>query len=135
MEGSISRLNSPTLHGDVTLSNRALLAIPGYKDKNTGIFGRYPAYKVENRNTYFLSAVTCLQSSCNADFSLSYYAEDNKLHEINTWKVSPGQPWVKIDQDLSSLYGQTVNFVLTVRNVNQTRVEALWVEPLIYLKN
>lgn len=135
-DGAVMRIDQPKLSGDVDLPNRALLTIPGYQDKGTGILGRYPDYTVDGANTYFLGAVTCLKTPCSAEFTLSYYAGDNQLHQINSWKVTPDQPWVKIDEPLSALNNKTVNFVLSVRNIDEhSRIEALWVEPLIYIKH
>jgi len=140
VDGAVISLDQPSFPNGMIIRNRTLLTIPGYGSNGGGIFGRYPAYTIESDKTHFMAGLTCLNFPCQADFGLGYYDQVGKYHDLVTWKVDSthfseenGQ-WELADYDLAPFLGQSIDLVLVVRNPPNTRVEALWVEPMIYLK-
>jgi hypothetical protein len=138
--GAIDVLDQTRILNEKTVRNHTLLTIPGYGSNGGGIFGRYPAYKVESGKTHFMAGLTCVSFPCQADFGLAYYDQARNYHDLVTWKVDSASFsakngfWEVVDYDLSSFVGQSIELVLVVRNLPNQRVEALWIEPMIYLK-
>ena len=140
VDGAVLSLEQPSFPNGMVIRNRTLLTIPGYGSNGGGIFGRYPALLVVNENTHFRAGLTCLSSPCQAEFGLGYYDQAGKYYDLTTWEVDSARftedygHWDEVDYDLSPFLGQRIELVLIVRNPPHTRVEALWVEPMIYLK-
>jgi hypothetical protein len=54
------------------------------------------------------------------------------------WDYNPSMPDIHLDEDLSSLVGQSVDFVLALRPENGSSAQddgALWIAPVIYRSN
>jgi hypothetical protein len=81
-----------------------------------------------------------LSFPCQADFGLGFYDNAGKYEELITWNVNSSEFsevdgfWKEVDYDLATFLGQSIELVLFVRNQPNQRVEALWIEPIIYLK-
>ncbi len=139
-DGAVISLEQPSFPNGMIIRNRTLLTVPGYGSNGAGIFGRYPAYTIESDKTHFMAGLTCLSFPCQADFGLGYYDQTGNYHDLITWKVDSARFseeygfWEDVDYDLSSFVGQTIELVLVVRNLPNQKVEALWIEPMIYLK-
>lgn len=138
--GAVEILDQIRILDQKTVRNHTLLTIPGYGSNGGGIFGRYPVYQVESDKTHFMAGLTCTNLPCQADFGLAYYDQAGNYHDLISWKVDSARfskenrLWEDVDYDLSSFLGQSIELVLVVRNSPNQRVEALWIEPMIYLK-
>jgi D-lyxose ketol-isomerase len=54
---------------------------------------------------------------------------------VNSDRFSEGYgQWDLVDYDLSRFLGQSIELVFVVRNPPNAQAEALWAEPMIYLK-
>lgn len=116
----------------------ALLTIPA-QTKYLGIFGRYPSFTIYPGDE-FRALLTCQQSDtiCAVDFSLGYYDGSGGYHgKPNPLSPNdipnPEEGYYELIIPLDLLAGQTVDFVLTVRDQGIRRGDkALWIYPYIY---
>lgn len=140
IDGAALFLDQPSFSYGKVIRNKTLLTIPGYGSNGSGIFGHYPARLIEHEKTHFMAGLTCLSLPCQAEFGLGYYDQAGKYYDLISWQVDSERfteeygPWDEVDYDLSPFLNQTIELVLVVRNLPNTRVEALWVEPMLYLK-
>ncbi len=105
---------------------------------SAALFLRYPTFKV-HAGDRFRSALRCsgpLNPQCNVQFALEYYDAQGKYHSpFMQWDYNPSMPDIQVDADLSSLVGQSVDFVLALRPENGSSAQddgALWIAPHIY---
>lgn len=109
---------------------------PAY-DGAGGLFGRYPKFTV-SANDVFYTSFTCRSDhqNCEIEFALGYYDANGKYHEdfpVNYYRFGV-EPPINYIQPLSSLNGQTVEFVLVVRAMfksDPTAAWGLWISPRI----
>ena len=102
------------------------------------LFLRYPSFKVHTGD-HFRSTLRCsgpLNPQCDVQFALEYYDAQEKYHsQFMQWDYNPSMPDIQVDADLTSLSGQSVDFVLALRPENGTSAQddgALWIAPVIY---
>ena len=116
-----------------------LLTIPAWNGY-AALFLRYPSFKV-HAGDRFRTTLRCsgpANSQCNVQFALEYYDAQGKYHSpFMQWNYNPSMPDIHVDADLSSLTGQSVDFVLALRPNNDTPQQdrSLWIAPLIYRAN
>jgi len=113
-------------------SARVLVTYPA-QNGFTGIFGRYPAYRV-NAGDQFYAHLGCMTGfSCDVEFSLEYYDLDGKYHDgFARWNYHASEPLLEAIADLTPLAGQRVEFVLVVRPQSQREdAWAIWIDPKI----
>ncbi len=103
--------------------------------KGAWVQGFYPAYTVKDKD-HFVTWAGCLDGSkgCDVTFTLDYKDSDGKLHNLGKWKEIYDGEVSKIDIDLSSYAGQSLQFVLGVGNNNATAAETFWFTPAIVSK-
>jgi hypothetical protein len=113
----------------------ALLTIPSQDGNFYGIFGTFPARKIEFAD-FFRAQLYCLpETLCDVAFSLGYYDSSGKFYE-----PFPFWPYynhvdlpILINLPLDILAGQTVQLTLIVRdNGDPAGDYAVWVEPRIF---
>jgi hypothetical protein len=78
--------------------------------------------------------VGCLDQSegCDVTFSVDYQLPGGFIYNLGAWQEDYDGDYSRIDIDLSSLAGQSVQFILTVaNNGNPTQANAFWLAPSI----
>ena len=130
--GFVLKLNTPTLENGVTDSSPGLLTVP--QNVTDGfIQGVYPAFTVQ-AGDHFQSIVNCQYgaTSCYVTFRLDYQIGSGPVYNFWSFKEKYEGSYYRADRDLSSLAGQSVKFILTVRATGSpTGDRALWGAPRI----
>jgi hypothetical protein len=124
---------NPILENGVTATDPAIITYPAQEDGGV-ISGRYPAFKVKDGDR-FRTAIGCLYEtvSCNVVFKLNYSANGGPVHTLGRWTESYNMRYRTLDVDLSSLAGQSVEFILTTATNSDTSDNwAFWLMPAIY---
>ena len=136
--GGYAAAIDPTTEG-LPANTPVILAFPG--TYSAAIFLRYPTFKV-HAGDRFRATLRCsgpANSLCDVQFALEYYDAKGKYHSpFMQWNYNPSMPDIHLDEDLSSLAGQSVDFVLALRPENNTSAPqdgALWIAPVIYRQN
>jgi hypothetical protein len=136
--GGYAQVIDPASEGLPT-NTPAILAYPG--KYSAAIFLRYPTIKV-HAGDRFRSTLRCsgpLNPNCDVQFALEYYDAQGKYHSpFMQWDYNPSMPDINVDADLSSLTGQSVDFVLALRPEHGSSAQddgALWIAPVIYRPN
>ena len=130
--GSVSSLVGVTLESGQTDSLASLLTYPQWIE-NGLIRGLYPLYRVESGDR-FQATLGCMsgKTSCNVQFRLLYWTEDQPLQSLRTWIESYDGSVTDVDIALASLAGQHVAFALEVSaEGSPTEDAAVWVRPRI----
>jgi uncharacterized repeat protein (TIGR01451 family) len=133
--GSVVQVSAPQLENGSYASTAGLAVSPqtvagGY------IAGAYPAYTV-NAGDHFTSIVNCAYTApgCYVNFRLEYQIGSGPVQTFWTWKERFDGLYYRVNLDLSSLAGQSVNFILYVADVpgfgSPTGDQATWVGPMI----
>jgi len=136
--GYADRFDSILIEGEIHINQPGLLTIPA--QKNSGyyaIFGKYPPFTVQPGDR-FQAVLTCADghTNCDVSFSLEYYASGNTVLQVPDAKwekqYDPEGYYIYADASLDPLAGQTVQFLLTVRdNGNADDDYAVWIIPHI----
>lgn len=131
INGSALRLNAPIMENGATEDEPGLLTVP--QDKNNGfISGQYPSMVVQAGDR-FRTIVSCEYNTknCNVFFRLNYKI-NGQVKTLASWQEVYEGKYYPVDLDLSSLAGQTVNFILIVdANGAQDNDQAIWLNPHI----
>jgi hypothetical protein len=116
-------------------SGKILLTFPKHA-VDGGIMGLYPAYTVQTgdhfkaRLGFMLTGTTC--GTGKVVYQLKF-KEDGTIKDFKQWQKSCDGNFLVIDQDLSSLRGRTVQFVLIVRALESPSEDwAIWNSPQIF---
>jgi hypothetical protein len=130
--GFVLKLDSPVLENGVTDSAPGLLTNP--QNVTDGfIQGVYPAFTVQ-AGDHFQSIVNCQYgaTACYVTFRLDYQIGSGPINNFWSFKEKYEGAYYRADRDLSSLAGQSVKFILTVRATGSpTGDRALWGAPRI----
>jgi hypothetical protein len=114
------------------LDTQALLMVP---NANV-LFLRYPSFTVRTNDRFRTRLLCGTSAPCDIEFALDYYDANDKYREFMNWDYKTGDDPIKVDLDLSTLAGQSVDFVLTLRLYHQIESpqhdNGLWVAPHIY---
>ena len=131
INGSALKLNSPVMENGSTEDEPGLLTVP--QDKNNGfISGQYPSMIVQAGDR-FRTIVNCQYDTKNCDvFFRINYKINGQVKTLASWHEIYEGKYYPVDLDLSSLAGQTVNFILIVdANGAQDNDQAIWLNPYI----
>jgi hypothetical protein len=138
--GYIGRVETPTLSSGQVVQAPALLTVPTREGTGRGIFGRYASFMVQPGDIFY-ATLACQQGegACEVAFSLHYYNEAGvfQTQPLGEWTFSsaegdPSMAATPVQVPLSALGGQTVEFVLTVREEGDSQDDrALWILPHI----
>jgi len=113
--------------------SKILVTRPDNGDSDGFISGTFPALKVQTGD-HFLATIGCARGAneCNLFFDLKYQIGNGAIHTLKTWQEVYEGKVRKVSVDLSSLAGESVKFILMVRN-NQTDKDnqGYWFEPVI----
>jgi hypothetical protein len=138
--GYVQRLDHTIISGDILVESPSLITIPAY-ERLSGIFGHYPAIEVWEGDI-FHAVLACKPSAiaCDVDFSLSYFDTNGTFHDLSP-DLGPrpiadhdaaSGVHTEVEVDLSSLTGQTVEFVLVVRTKGDRKLyNPIWISPYI----
>lgn len=130
--GFVLKLPTPKLENGQTENDPAIEMHPEWVNDGV-ISGRYPAFNVQ-ANDHFKSFVGCLWNgaACNVKFQLNYRSDGGPLTPLDEWTESYDGTITKIDIDLSSLAGHSVEFSLVVlANGSSGQDWAFWLSPRI----
>jgi Ig-like domain from next to BRCA1 gene len=123
---------NPVLEDNTTSQHPALVTYP-----NTGsggyIAGRYPPFKIQ-AGDHFRGTIGCLFDSvgCNVLFQLNYIADGGPVQNLGSWNQTYDSKYQNIDIDLTSLDGESVEFILVVvNNGDNTNDWAFWLQPRV----
>jgi hypothetical protein len=141
-EGYILLLDTATIDEAITVNLPSLLTVVPQDSDFGGIFGHYPAFTVQPGDQ-FRTILACMHTgeACNVDFELQYFDTNSNFRSLNfgttPWpfgEVSTSDtPYIIIEEDLSPLAGQTVEFTLVVRDQGGESSDlAVWVAPHIW---
>jgi hypothetical protein len=130
--GFVVKEDTPKLQDGNEISGVGLLTHPQWIDGGS-ISGSFPLFTVED-SMKFRAVLGCGYggAACDVRFMLRYRIEGGALQELTHWDVKYSDTPLTIDQDLSSLAGKNVNFVLqVVTNGSSAQDWATWVNPRI----
>ena len=115
-------------------SGKILLTYPR-REKDGYIQGVFPEYTVQPndhfkvRLGFILSGQSCGEGRVEFEFG---YLEGDTYHPVENWTKSCNGKLLPVDQDLSSLEGTTLRFVLTTRALGSSADDwAIWNSALI----
>ncbi len=131
-EGFVIKLTAPKLENGSTENEPALWTHPQWVD-NGVITGKFPAFNVKSGDR-FLAVIGCLYNgvACNVRFQLNYRADGGSLQNLGQWDQTYDGAIQKLDVDLSSLAGKSVEFVLAVLSNGASNQDwAFWLAPRI----
>lgn len=131
-EGFVIKVNNPKLETGATDDEPALETHPEWVD-NGVITGRFPAFDVESGD-HFKAVIGCLYNgnACDVRFQLNYRADGGSLQNLGQWDETYDGSIRKLDIDLSSLDGKSVEFILAVQAHGPSNQDwAFWLLPRI----
>ena len=137
LSGGYAQVVDPTAEG-LPAGTPVLLTVVG--TTSNAIFLRYPSFSVHNGDR-FRAMLRCqsASTSCKIDFRLEYFDGNGQYHSSSQmWNHDSGQPPIAVDDDLSSLAGQKVDFVLSIQSNGSGSPQengGLWIAPYIYRPN
>jgi hypothetical protein len=141
-EGYIMLLDEVMIDDGITVDLPSLLTVVPQDSDFGGIFGHYPALTIQ-AGDQFRTVLACMQSGepCNVDYELQYFDISGNFRRLNfgstPWifdpTLNPDTAYMIIEEDLSPLAGQTVEFTLVVRDQRDQGSDlAVWVAPYIW---
>jgi len=130
--GSIQRVFNPVMEMGNADDEASLLVSPS---EGTGgiLTAVYPAYKVKAGDR-FKAEVACADKAtqCDVIFQFGYRLSNGSIQALGTYAEKYEGSTTIIDQDLSSLVDQTLQFVLMVTSNNNSQGDyAVWFAPRI----
>lgn len=131
--GSVYWVNNPKLEGGSTDDEPALVMIPS-DGTNGMVSGRFPAMNIQSGD-HFITLLGCMNAApkCNVIFTLSYTTDGTSIYSLKSWDQTYDGTFSRVDIDLSSLAGKSVQFIFTVTNQDGHSVDdqAFWLSPYI----
>lgn len=132
-DGFVTSLAEPRLENGRTEDEPTLWMFPE-KEAKGQIVGEYPSIRIEAGDR-FVTHLGCLADSpkCQVTFRLDYRLNgDNTVHNLGLWEESYDGVVTIVELDLSSLAGQEVVFILTVKaKAAPDDDNAFWLSPHI----
>ncbi|MDX1435668.1 MAG: NBR1-Ig-like domain-containing protein [Anaerolineales bacterium] len=130
--GFVIRLENPALEN--RRENEPALWVRPNVDGASWIEGIYPVFEVKEGDR-FKAWVGCMEGStdCKVQFELGYFKRNGNYKVIGTWRESYDGKVTIINQDLSALAGQQLQFVLKMTRLNDQAGAAngFWFVPSI----
>ena len=136
--GYADRFDAIVIEGNIHINHPGLLTIPAQKGSDFyAIFGKYPPFTVQPGDR-FHAVLACAEGflNCDVSFSLEYYASSSTILQVPDAKwdkqYDTEGSYIYADANLDPLAGQTVQFLLTVRdNGDADGDHAVWIMPHI----
>jgi hypothetical protein len=134
INGSVTRTNTPRLESGYQDDEPAIILIPS-NGVGGFISGRFPAIVIKNGDR-FRAVIGCLDASplCSVLFQLNYSADGGGLQSLGGWVETSDGAWTRLDVDLSSLAGKSVEFVFTLSNRNDVSTDDRFFIMAPYIK-
>jgi len=129
-DGFVMHLDTPRMQDGDTYDEESLLTNPRMVD-NGYIRGKLPPYKVK-AGDYFAATLGCQYKhyDCQVHFRLDYQINNGKITNYDIWDLTYDDDPLEIYDDLGSLAGKTVNFILTVYDDGTPDDDrAIWMHP------
>ena len=130
--GFVLYQDKPRLENGATENEPAVLTVP--QAINDGVIrGKYPAYTIKSGDR-FRAVVGCEfdAKSCSVRFQLDYQIDNGSIQTLAYWDEKYEGAFTSVNQDLSSLAGKSVKFILTVfANGSSAGDRAQWLMPRI----
>ena len=134
-QGYFTNTHLAFAESNTALEVPALIVLPQQGSTGTAIFGMYPLFEIWPGDQ-FRAALACQgDAACNVKYALEYFDAAGKYHAGSwEWAHQAGDGVVNIAVDLSALAGQSVRFVLAVRDADGNPADdfSLWMTPQIY---
>ena len=131
-KGFILRTEKPNLETGQIDDEPGLITVP--QATNDGVIrGKFPPLTVKTGDT-FRSIVGCeyKATDCNVKFQLDYQIDNGSIQTLASWTETNDGNYTPVNQDLSSLAGKNVRFILTIlANGSANGDRALWLKPRI----
>ncbi len=131
--GYVTVLEEGELEDGTEVDDEILVTRPDNGDFDGFISGIYPAFNIQ-RGDHFMAEIGCAADGtrCNLYFDLQYQIGNGPIRTLETWHERHNDEVREISLDLSDLAGESVKFILRVRN-NDTDLdnEGYWYEPRI----
>jgi hypothetical protein len=130
-EGWVKRFNEPTLETG-KVENEPGLAVHPQNVTDGWIKGTFPEITL-TEDMFFKAILSCNEdANCNVNFKLNYKIDGGAENTLGTWHEVKDDNFNSISVDLSSLTGESVQFILLVEaNGSPANDAALWVAPRI----
>ncbi|MCL4559557.1 MAG: NBR1-Ig-like domain-containing protein [Chloroflexi bacterium] len=131
-QGFAVKVDNPRME-DGSVEDETVLWTNPQAVNNGEISGKFPAMAVTS-GSHFMSVIGCQYSAtnCNVKFLLNYIADGGSVQTLASWNEVYDGKFHKVDVDLSSLAGKSVQFILTVQaNGSPDGDQAFWLEPRI----
>lgn len=131
-DGAVILLDRPDLE-DGRQENELTLWTRPAEFQDGWISGTFPTYKVK-AGDHFLADIGCLAGNkrCDLTFILDYLVEGQPVRNLGTWDEVYDGKITRIDIDLSSLSGQSVQFILSVVNAGKpANANGFWLVPSV----
>ncbi|MBN2550758.1 MAG: hypothetical protein JXB15_16455 [Anaerolineales bacterium] len=131
-DGSAIMLTNPELENGRRENEPTLWMRPS-QTHDGWITGEYPKYKVQSGD-HFMAEIGCLEDNpgCDVTFYLAYQTSGGTVKNLGSWRETYDGFTTRLDIDLSSLAGKTVQFLLTVvNNGRASKATAFWLAPSI----
>jgi hypothetical protein len=134
-KGYVDYSDQTVIEGNIPVNAPVLIGSPGQGgDNGTGLFGHYPAFTVQAGDRFKAWVACQVDIPCNVEFALEYF-DANKTYQKDTgwkWQHKAGDGPFEIDLDLTPLAGQTVEFLLVVREQDSSQgAWVVWIAPRI----
>jgi hypothetical protein len=130
--GFVIRVANPNLETGAVDDEPGLITAPQLI--NDGVIrGKYPPLAVQNGDV-FKTIVGCeyKATNCNVKFQLDYQVDNGSIQTLASWDETYDGKFTVVTQDLSSLAGKNVRFILTVLAKGSASGDrALWLKPRI----
>ena len=131
--GWVKDAENTVLEGGLAVDLPTLLMSPEFV--NLGwIEGTFPVYTVQSGD-HFRAMIGCLDdhSDCEVGFILNYRIGEGPIQNLGVWEQVYDGEVVQLDLDLTSLAGQTINFILKVYAESASLQNVgVWVWPSIW---
>ena len=112
-----------------------LLTIPAWNGYSS-LFLRYPSFTVRAGDRFRTTLQCRTNIPCDIEFALEYIDSYGVYHSLKTWDYKTGDAPILVDDDLSRLSDQTVEFALVLRLFHTLDTpqqdNGLWIAPHIY---
>jgi len=134
-KGYIEYSDHAIIEGMISVSAPVLIGLPGQGGgSGIGLFGHYPSVTVQSGDR-FKSILACQgDAPCDVEFAIEYFDANGEYHSENRWqwRHKAGEGPLEIDINLSALSGQTVEFLLVVREQGSAQnAWTVWINPRI----
>jgi hypothetical protein len=130
--GFVLLYENPVLETARADNEPAILTFPN-DGRGGSISGIFPAFRVR-RGDHFKTIIGCFYDSfdCNVTFQLNASVEGGPFENLDTWTEVYDNHFARVNLDLSSLAGKSVEFMLTVLNNGDSQDDwAFWLYPVI----